>query len=73
MCDLPLTPPPWLRGLVTNSTHADEISLLITCVHGTHRFATPTESVAAPRSKVAAEMFLAMTRTVLLDQAAASS
>lgn len=41
--------------------------------HGTRRFTTCTDSVAAPRSKVAGEMFLAMTRTVLLDHAAASS
>ena len=40
---------------------------------GTRRLVTCTASVAAPRSKVAGEMFLAMTRTVLLDQAAASS
>ena len=34
---------------------------------GTRRFATPTDSVAAARSNVAAEMFRAMTRTVLFD------
>jgi len=41
--------------------------------HGTRRFTTPTDSVAAVRSNVAAEMFRAITRTVLLDHTAASS
>jgi hypothetical protein len=41
--------------------------------HGTRRLVTCIDTVAEPRSKVAGEMFLAMTRTVLLDQAAASS
>ena len=41
--------------------------------HGTCRFATPTDSVAAARSNVAAEMFRAITRTVLFDHTAASS
>ena len=42
--------------------------------HGTRRFVTCTASVAEPRSNVAVgEMFLAMTRTVLLDDAAASN
>lgn len=40
---------------------------------GTRRFVTPTESVAAARSKVAPEMFRAITRTVLFDHTAASS
>ena len=39
----------------------------------TRRFVTCTDSAAEPRSKVAGEMFLATTRTVLLDHAAASS
>lgn len=33
--------------------------------HGTRRFTTPTDSVAAARSTVAPEMFRAITRTVL--------
>jgi hypothetical protein len=41
--------------------------------HGTRRFATPTDSVAAARSNVAPEMFRAITRTVLFDHTAASS
>ncbi|GGJ41262.1 hypothetical protein GCM10011320_56020 [Neoroseomonas lacus] len=41
--------------------------------HGTRRLLTCTDSVAEPKSKVAGEMFLAMTRTVLLVHAAASS
>ena len=41
--------------------------------HGTRRFATLTDSVAAARSNVAAEMFRAITRTVLFDDTAASS
>ena len=40
---------------------------------GTRRFVTPTESIAAARSKVAPEMFRAITRTVLFDHTAASS
>ncbi len=40
---------------------------------GTRRFVTLTESVAAARSNVAAEMFRAITRTVLFDHTAASS
>ena len=40
--------------------------------HGTRRFTTPTDSVAAARSNVAAEMCRAITRTVLFDQTAAS-
>ena len=41
--------------------------------HGTRRFATRTDSVAAARSNVAAEMLRAITRTVLFDHTAASS
>jgi hypothetical protein len=41
--------------------------------HGTRRFATPTDSVAAARSNVAPEMFRAITRTVLFDHTAALS
>jgi hypothetical protein len=41
--------------------------------HGTCRFTTRTGSVAATRSNVAAEMFRAITRTVLFGQTAASS
>lgn len=43
----------------------------MTLVHGTRRFARPTDRVAAARSNVALEMFRAMTRTVLFDQTAA--
>ena len=41
--------------------------------YGTLRFTTPTDSVAAARSNVAAEMCRAITRTVLFDHTAASS
>jgi hypothetical protein len=41
--------------------------------HGTGRFVTPTDSVAAATSNVTLEMFRAITRTVLFDQTAASS
>ncbi len=41
--------------------------------HGTRFFVTPIDSVDAARSNVAAEMFRAMTRTVLFDRTAASS
>ena len=41
--------------------------------HGTRRFVTATDSVAAARSNVAPEMFRAMTRTVLFDHTAALS
>ncbi len=41
--------------------------------HGTLRFTALTESVAAAKSKVAPEMFRAITRTVLFDHTAASS
>ena len=37
------------------------------------RFVTPADSVAAARPNVAAEMFRAITHTVLFDQTAASS
>lgn len=39
--------------------------------HGTRRFTTPTDSVAAARSNVAPEMFPAITRTALFDHTAA--
>lgn len=42
---------------------------LIARRYGTRRFATDTDSIAAARSNVAAEMFLAITRTVSFDQA----
>jgi hypothetical protein len=35
--------------------------------HGTRRFASPIDSVAAVRSSVVAEMFCAITHTVLFD------
>ncbi len=41
--------------------------------NGTLRFATTTDSVAAARSAGAADMFRAITRTVLFDHTAASS
>ena len=41
--------------------------------YDTCRFSVVTDSVAEPRSKVAGEMFLAMTRTVLLDHTWQSS
>lgn len=41
--------------------------------HGTRRFVTPTDSVAAARSNVAPEIFRAVTRTLLLDQTWQSS
>jgi hypothetical protein len=41
--------------------------------HATRRFVTCTDSVAAVRSNVATEMFLAITRTVLFDHIAASN
>ncbi|WP_431285603.1 hypothetical protein ACQW02_12705 [Humitalea sp. 24SJ18S-53] len=41
--------------------------------HGIRRFVTPTDSVAAAKSNVTAEMFRAITSTVLFDHTAASS
>ncbi|HEV7265955.1 MAG TPA: hypothetical protein VGN83_13690 [Falsiroseomonas sp.] len=41
--------------------------------HGTRRFITCTDSVAAARSMVVFDTLRASTRTVLLDQAVASS
>jgi hypothetical protein len=62
-----------LRTPTTSSRHRASSSWTDFNRYGIWRFITCTDSVAAPRSKVAGEMFLATTRTVLLDHAAASS